>query len=293
LEAAQEPDHPLPGIPSATVEACTQGSNFTTGFYTMFPQYDLGAAVDEECQEVVGSYDPNDKQGFPRGYGDQHLIRSNTGLEYLIRFQNTGTDTAFTVVVRDTLPSVLDLTSIRTGPASHDYQFETTGQNVLIFRFNNILLVDSFTNEPASHGFLSFKIEQQPDNAYGTLIQNSAAIYFDFNPPVITNVTQHEVGDVVGVVLSLSEKPGKEAADIPVVFPNPATSASVLTLKGVGIDNAPWRLFDAGGRQLAVGRLDGVRLRLSKTNLPQGMLWLEVRSETGETYFVKVMMKQE
>jgi len=290
LEAAQEPQHPIPGSPSATIEACTQNGNFTTGYYLMFSQYDAGSAIDEECQEVIGAFDPNDKQGFPKGYGDQHLIRPNTGLEYLIRFQNTGTDTAFTVVVRDTLPAALDLRSIRLGPASHPYQFEISGENVLVFRFNDIKLVDSFTNEPASNGFLSFKIEQLQDNAIGTLIKNTAAIYFDFNPPVITNETLHEVGYVIGTT-TLAKEPGKTAANIPVVFPNPAYPSAVLQLKGDGIENATWRLFDEAGRQLASGQLDGTRLRLPQAGLRKGMLWLEVRARAGQAYFVKLVVE--
>lgn len=290
LEAAQEPQHPIPGSPSATIEACTQNGNFTTGFYLMFSQYDAGSAIDEECQEIIGAYDPNDKQGFPKGYGDQHLIRPNTGLEYLIRFQNTGTDTAFTVVVRDTLPAALDLTSIRLGPASHTYDFEIAGQNVLVFTFNDIKLVDSFTNEPASNGFVSFKMAQLPDNAIGTLINNSAAIYFDFNPPVITNETSHEVGYVIGTV-TLTKEPGKTAANIPVVFPNPAYPSAMLQLKGVGIENAAWRLFDGAGRHLSSGQLDGTRLRLPQTGLTKGMLWLEVRAQSGQAYFVKLVVE--
>lgn len=290
LEAGQEPQHPVPGFPSATVETCAQGGNFTTGYYLMFAQYDAGNAIDEECQEVIGSYDPNDKQGFPRGYGDQHLIRPNTQLEYRIRFQNTGTDTAFTVVVHDTLPAALDVASIRPGPASHPYQFEIAGDNVLVFRFDDIQLVDSFTNEPASNGFVSFKINQLQDVPLGTLIQNSAAIYFDFNPAVITNQTSHEVGYVLGVV-SLSKEPGKTAADVPVVYPNPAHPAAIIQLRGEGIENAAWRLFDTAGRQLSSGQLDASRLRLPSTGLPRGILWLEVRSQSGPVYFVKLIVE--
>ncbi len=287
LEAAQEPEHPFPGVPAATVEACTQGSNFSTGFYLMYPLYDAAFAIDEECQEVIGAYDPNDKQGFPRGFGPDHLVRPNTALDYLIRFQNTGTDTAFTVVVRDTLPAVLDAMSIRLGAASHAYTYEKTEQNVLIFRFNNIRLVDSFTNEPASHGFLTFKIDQKPDLPFGTLIQNSAAIFFDFNPPVITNETQHEVGYVLGV-LSFAKEP-ENAAVVPVVFPNPAISGAVLQVRGNELENADWRLFELSGRQLAAGQLDGVQLKLPQIDLPKGVLLLEVRTSAGQAYFVKLM----
>lgn len=288
LEAQQEPNHPRPGTPAVALEGCdVNGGTFSTGFITMFPIYDPSPAEDNECQEVIGSYDPNDKQGFPRGVGPQHLIRENTDIEYLIRFQNTGTDTAFTVVVRDTLTAVLDARRIRLGASSHPYEFEKTVDNVLIFRFKNILLVDSFTNEPLSHGYLSFHISQQPDLAYGTKIENSAAIFFDFNPPVITNTTEHEVGKVVGV--SLSKEPGQATAPSITVFPNPAAAATVLQLQGEGIEGAPWRLFDTAGKQWAEGRLDGVQVRLPQ-QLPAEMLWLEVRAKSGQAFFVKIVL---
>lgn len=288
LEAQQEANHPRPGNPSISLEGCTTGGGtFSTGFVTMFPVYDPSAAQDNECQQVIGSFDPNDKQGFPAGVGPQHLIRENTDIEYLIRFQNTGTDTAFTVVVRDTLPAVLDASRIRFGASSHTYELEKTADNVLIFKFNNIRLVDSFTNEPLSHGYLMFRIAQQPDLAYGTQIYNSAAIYFDFNPPVITNTTEHEVGKVVGV--SLSKEPGRKAAPQVTISPNPATAAAVLQLRGAGIENAPWRLFDTAGRLCAEGRLDGTQMRLPY--LPAGMLWLELRDGAGRTFFVKIVVE--
>ncbi len=289
LEAQQEPNHPRPSTPAVALEGCdVNGGTFSTGFITMFPIYDASRSEDNECQQVIGSFDPNDKQGFPRGVGPQHLIRENTDIEYLIRFQNTGTDTAFTVVVRDTLPAALDASRIRLGASSHPYEFEKTVDNVLVFRFKNILLVDSFANEPLSHGYLSFHIAQQPDLAYGTKIENSAAIYFDFNPPVITNTTEHEVGKVVGV--SLAKEPGRAAAPRITVFPNPAAAATVLQLRGEGIEGAPWRLFDAAGKQWAEGRLDGVQVRLPQ-QLPAGMVWLEVRDKSGQAFFVKIVLE--
>jgi len=288
IEAQQEIYHPRSGVPSVALEACgATGSNFGKYFVTIFPIYDPSPAEDNECREVIGSFDPNDKQGFPVGVGPQHLIRENTDIEYLIRFQNTGTDTAFTVVVRDTLPAVLDASRIRFGASSHAYELEKTADNVLIFKFKNIRLVDKSTNEPLSHGYLKFRIAQQPNLPYGTQIHNSAAIYFDFNPPVITNTTEHEVGKVVGI--SLSKEPGREAAPQVTVSPNPATAATVLQLRGESIENAPWRLFDTAGRLRAEGRLDGVQLRLP--HLPAGMLWLELRDESGRAFFVKIVVE--
>ena len=136
---------------------------------------------------VTGSYDPNDKAVTP-GDGDAGTIYgTDTLLTYRIRFQNTGTDTAFTVVVKDTLQMDLDMETLIPGPSSHPYTLSVEDERTLVFTFDNIMLPDSFVNEPASNGFVFFDIRPIEGTAYGTVIENTAAIYFDFNPPVITN----------------------------------------------------------------------------------------------------------
>jgi hypothetical protein len=138
---------------------------------------------------VTASFDPNDKRNF---VGDSEwggaIYEDDVTMEYAIRFQNVGTDTAFTVVVRDTLDDEhLDVTTVRGFTASHDMDVQFEDSNVLIFTFNNIMLVDSTTNEPASNGWVSFDIDRKPNQPFGTEIRNQAAIFFDFNAPVITN----------------------------------------------------------------------------------------------------------
>ncbi|MEL6867467.1 MAG: hypothetical protein AAFP19_23785, partial [Bacteroidota bacterium] len=136
---------------------------------------------------VVGSYDPNDKQVEPTGIGPDGLITlADTALSYQIRFQNTGTDTAFTVVIRDTLDTDLDIRSLVPGPASHPYELSILPDRTLEFTFDHILLPDSNTNEPASHGFVFYDIEIN-NRALGTRVDNRAGIYFDYNAPIITN----------------------------------------------------------------------------------------------------------
>ena len=145
---------------------------------------------------VTNSYDPNDKQVLPVGEGVLGGIRPDLNdslLSYHIRFQNTGTDTAFTVVVRDTLDSDLSVRDIRPGPSSHPYELTITPGNVLEFTFDNIYLPDSNTNEPLSHGFFFYDVAIDRDLPIGTAIHNTAAIYFDFNAPVITNTVRNTV----------------------------------------------------------------------------------------------------
>jgi uncharacterized repeat protein (TIGR01451 family) len=286
LEAEQVAYHPVPGNPSKTIEGCTTSSTFTTGSFTMFPLYDPGSAQDEECKEVIGAYDPNDKQGFPKGWGELQLIRPNVPIDYLIRFQNTGTDTAFTVVIRDTLPAALDPMSIRHLKSSHNFTYSVEKGNLLTFRFDQIKLVDSFTNEPGSHGFISFRINQQPDNAFGTFIDNRAGIYFDFNPPIITNIAHHEVGEVIGIVPVLDVP----TSVVPEIFPNPAVATTHLRLKDQSFDQARWDLVNAQGQTIANGRVQSGTIQLSGQT-PSGIHYLYLTKNNGQRYAVKVVMR--
>ncbi|MGV3636866.1 MAG: T9SS type A sorting domain-containing protein, partial [Flavobacteriales bacterium] len=137
---------------------------------------------------VTGSYDPNDKTAFTssRTSDASFLLDQDEWIDYVIRFQNTGTDTAFNVIVTDTLPHVLDPASISLVAASHPHVWSMEAQGTLKFIFPMILLPDSNVNEPASHGLISFRIRPRQPVLPGTTIANIANIHFDFNPPVIT-----------------------------------------------------------------------------------------------------------
>ncbi|MEL7193669.1 MAG: T9SS type A sorting domain-containing protein [Bacteroidota bacterium] len=149
---------------------------------------------DTDCQANVGSYDPNDKQATPVGSGPVHEIDPGTTLEFLLRFQNTGTDTAFFVNILDTLPEQVVPSSIQVRAASHPYTLTfqdsvVNGRTLCQFTFDPILLPDSATDQIGSQGFIKFSLEMKDSLPLGTQIQNTASIYFDFNAPIQTNTT--------------------------------------------------------------------------------------------------------
>ncbi|MEM1320227.1 MAG: T9SS type A sorting domain-containing protein [Bacteroidota bacterium] len=270
LEAEQEPNHPGNSQPSVTLEGCG-GWPFALGFVSQFPQNDGNPFVDINCTASVGAYDPNDKQGFPLGYDNQNYIKANQDIEYLIRFQNTGTDTAFRVVIRDTIASTLDITSIRPATASHPYSFQLYGDNIVQFTFDDIMLPDSFVNEPASNGFVKFHIAQQPDLPDGTVIENSAAIYFDFNEPIITNVSWHTIGENF-VLVNTSPKPEQAPLRIS-AFPNPFSTETHFEFEGLVDERGPrwFELYDLQGRRLRQQAFDGSRFTFQRGGLPAGV----------------------
>jgi len=60
-------------------------------------------------QILLCAYDPNDKIATPKGIDSMGYILPNTSeLEFTIRFQNTGNDTATNIVITDQLDANLD-----------------------------------------------------------------------------------------------------------------------------------------------------------------------------------------
>ena len=162
------------------------------GVQSIDNQGDLQILASYQFQSTINcAYDPNDKQVYPRRSEhppfDANYTLFNERLEYTIRFQNTGTDTAFNVVIRDTLSTDLDLSTFRPGSASHPFETTLHDDGLLEFHFRQIMLPDSNVNEPGSHGYVNFSIQAKPDIAEGTNIDNHAGIYFDYNPPIVTN----------------------------------------------------------------------------------------------------------
>ncbi|MCG8331351.1 MAG: T9SS type A sorting domain-containing protein, partial [Chitinophagales bacterium] len=135
------------------------------------------------------AYDPNDKLVFPEGIDEEHYTLLGEELIYTVRFQNTGTDTAFTVRIEDQLDENLDWATFRPITASHPFEATLLGNGKVEFLFKNILLPDSTTNEPESHGFITYKIKHREGLPDDTQIFNTADIFFDFNPPIQTNTT--------------------------------------------------------------------------------------------------------
>lgn len=144
-------------------------------------------------QPVTGSYDPNDKIEVHGNTLPYNFVEKEEYLTYVIRFQNTGTDTAFNVYVRDTLSNKFDWNTFEMIDASHPYELSVQDGHIMEWYFRNINLPDSNVNEPASHGFIAFRIKPQADILPGDTLENDAAIYFDFNLPVETNLMRSAI----------------------------------------------------------------------------------------------------
>ena len=247
----------FPGLatPISWVEGCGTGTA-TMGMTNQHPLGDEDPWYDIFCRQSVNSYDPNDKQGFPLGVDDENYIDQNEAIEYQIRFQNTGTAEAINIEIRDTLQiEFLNPQTFRPGASSHNYNWDLLGNGIVVFNFPNINLPDSTTNEAASQGFVQFKIQQNLDNPIGTEINNSAAIYFDNNDPIITNQTLHTIGeDYIG---SVSVTPF-ENSDLVVLKIKPNPAADFIQIDLQHIENQTqlhFELYDALGNLILTQQL--------------------------------------
>lgn len=206
----EQPDgHPNPETISLLSEGCL--APLDTSLLNTFPNDNGDGFSIERCSPVVGPYDPNIKVAMPEGYGEQHFIAADQAIQYTIHFQNVGTDKARTVVIRDLLSDQLDLATFQSGPASHTHEWIILPDRTLTITFPEINLPDSTSNEPESHGFFSYTIKPVEGILPYNSIENEAAIYFDFNPPIITNRTSHLIEKPqLGSVLYATLCPGNE-----------------------------------------------------------------------------------
>jgi len=289
LQTEEVAYHPFETFASATVEGCTDGSTVSFGFVNQFPMPDESPFEDIDCVENVAAFDPNDKTGLPLGVGEAHFIEQNQDLSYTIRFQNTGTDTAFNIFIIDTLAASLNPATMRVLGSSHPCDLLFEGNGIVKFLFSNIMLPDSNVNEVASHGFVKFAIEQRKDLAIGTQIENEAAIYFDFNEPVITNRTLHTIGKDFLMEVSSTQTllKGVEME----VFPNPTAAIANFRFKGLELNDGLLKVFDQFGKQVKAVKFVGTSCQLDGTELSSGLYFFQVENAGAPVAAGKLMVR--
>lgn len=242
---------------------------------------------DFDCREVILAYDPNQKTAIPKGIGEAHLLAANRPLQYTIDFQNTGTDTAFRVQLTDILSPHLDVNTFRPGFSSHPYSWEIRGLDTLVVLFFPIALPDSNVNVEGSQGFFTFDIQQKPDLPDGTLIENTASIVFDFNPPIVTNTTFHTIGELVVV---FTNEPGHKLDYAWSVRANPVKAAATFEATRFVAGEKRFELFDAAGRKLRTERFEGQEFTFQRESLSGGLYFFRISDAEGRTFSGKIVV---
>jgi hypothetical protein len=210
---------------------------------------------------VVGSFDPNDKTCLegtviaPEVVGDY--------VHYLVRFENTGTFPATNVVVRDEIDlDKFDIATLIPTGGSHSFVTRVSNGNVAEFIFEGINLpFDDANND----GYVAFRIKTRNNLVVGSSFSNTAAIYFDFNLPIITNTST--------TTIQLLGTPDFDFGDAFSLYPNPVKNVLSIeartgtTIHSIEIFNMLGQLVIAGA-----GNLENI----------------DVSSLKGGTYFIKV-----
>ena len=234
-------------------------------------------------QIIIGSYDPNDKM---ESHGERILhatFTANDYLYYTIRFENTGTASAINVRVNDVLDSRLDENTIRIISASHNYIMDRVDNN-LTWRFDDIQLPVSVANTNTGKGYITFQVKPRVGYAVGDIIPNTASIYFDFNPAIITNTFNTEFVAQLGV-------DEFENGDF-VFYPNPVSDIVTVSVKNNGAI-AAIAVYDMLGKVILSEKT--TTTVSSKTfdlsTVSKGVYLLEVTSDTNLKVIKKLIVE--
>ncbi len=217
---------------------------------------------------IRNSYDPNIKEVSPANI-DTGFVTRNEYLTYTIYFQNTGNDTAFTVKLFDTLSNYLDIATFELLGSSHTCEPRFYDNGLVVFNFENIMLPDSFINEPGSHGFVSYRIKPKNTFMLGDVIENTAYIYFDFNAAIVTNTTSSEIQIPTGI---------KQAEVNVSAYPNPVKDKVTLVLSENVADYAISVCNILGQTQtdFKLLKADRNKVQLNMANLPGGVYFIKM-----------------
>ncbi len=193
---------------------------------------------------VMGAFDPNDKYSTTETNITPAQVENGDYISYVIRFQNIGNDTAFKVVILDTLDANLDWGSFEMVNASHAFSVQLLNGNILKFSSNNLQLPPSSVDEYGSHGFVAYKLKPKKTMSSGKSVINTAHIYFDFNTPVMTN-------KVITNVLLLSDA-GKNSVKKSgyKLYPNPNTGHFNIEFYAPYASPLKIVLYDINGRMV-------------------------------------------
>ncbi|HRG58798.1 MAG TPA: PKD domain-containing protein [Bacteroidia bacterium] len=252
----------------------------------------LNNNTDTVHQIVVGSWDPNNKLVVYTNIADPNYqiissVEPNQEIRYTINFQNTGNAPAHNVVVVDEMSSNLDINSFEFIGASHNCTILRNG-NTTTYKFMNIMLPDSTNNEPASHGFVTYKLNANNGLNIGEQIIDYANIYFDFNAPVLT---EDAVITMVGPT-ALGSILQNEQANL---FPNPAQEFVYVNLTSADDGNVNINVTDATGKtylqQQRVLKTGYNKVIINTSELSKGIYFVQTTTQDGVVRTSKLSIK--
>ncbi|MES2763359.1 MAG: T9SS type A sorting domain-containing protein [Bacteroidota bacterium] len=230
------------------------------------------------CYPVTNSYDPNMKETYPEnvmpGYNDWFY--------YTIHFQNTGNAQAHNIALTDTLSNQLDVSTFERINYSHDNTTTLSG-SVLQFNFNSINLPDSTSNSSGSKGYVQYRVKPKTNLAAGTVINNTAYIYFDYNAPIVTNTSHNTYMMITGI----KENVNNEFA----LFPNPTTGMITITSK-ILVTAMNIAVYNVVGDMVHENKTTQSKTQLDLSYLSNGVYFVKVSLAKGKAATYKLVIQK-
>jgi uncharacterized repeat protein (TIGR01451 family) len=217
---------------------------------------------------VLNSWDPNNKSTNVASTIDAAVTDE---IYYTIRFQNEGNASATDVTIVDTIDTQFDLNSFRLVAQDHagSYSIDPVTR-IVTFTFPNIMLPQQSLDDLGSQGFVRYKIKENPGLAIGTELNNTAYIYFDSNPAIVTNTTSN-------INTSLGIEDSNYGSTLK-LYPQPANE--MFYISGVNTqDITNIRIMDGNGKIVQVMNGNKISEGISVSELASGMYFVSVSTK--------------
>ena len=200
----------------------------------------------------------NFKEVYPKGTGAAGTISyTDSVLEYMVHFQNTGLFSAENVVIIDTIDNNLNWTTLRpvfeSAPCKVNMQ-QVGAYKIVKFTFTDINLPPASFDAVRSNGMLTYTVHINSGGSVGTTYKNHASVYLDDMAPAMTNTTLNTLGtaapanNVSVPVVSL----GSSFA----VYPNPASNTFNAVINSATATTGDLKVSDITGRTLITKTVD-------------------------------------
>lgn len=142
------------------------------------------------------------------------------------------------------------------------------------------MLPAASVNEPGSHGFVKFSIQQEQGHLPGTVIQNDAAIYFDFEAGIHQSDRQYHPAELCC---------DHRNAGLAQIYPNPGKDQ--LIVQRMIDQEMEFVLYDLAGKEVRRATLNSMRTSVNTADLNAGVYLYRLQSN-GQLLEAGKWMKQ-
>ncbi|MFN8330875.1 MAG: T9SS type A sorting domain-containing protein [Saprospiraceae bacterium] len=247
-------NHPYGVHASAGLEGCgtLPNGSVSKGYINNFAQGDQQPSVSRYSSELhTNSIAPLQITALPEGAGNFHYINKDDRINYTFLIQNTGNNAAHRVIVRNVIPSSLDISTLQIARSEFLTDWSLVDQRTLELVFDPINLPPSAENALSSRIYFSYSIKPQTEITVNTVINNSAQVLMDNGIISNSDVVRHTIGSFI---FTIGSDPDSEQDDVK-VYPNPSAGSVHFECT---VEDAYWLyLYDLQGALLEIRAFTG------------------------------------